>query len=203
MNVNVSAKQLMEPNFAEIMESALADSGVDPHALNMEITESILMENADHARSMLARIKCLGVQIHLDDFGTGYSSLAYLRDFPIDALKIDKSFVSRSDDDDLCAHLASVEIVRTIIALAQSLSLTVTAEGVETDRQRSELRALGCTRAQGYYFSRPVEASAAGAYIAQHVVDGGLLGGGADGTQGMSPHVLAAGPEGFGWALIG
>jgi EAL domain-containing protein (putative c-di-GMP-specific phosphodiesterase class I) len=180
MNVNVSAKQLIEPNFAEIMESALVDSGVDPHALNMEITESILMENADHARSMLARIKRLGVQIHLDDFGTGYSSLAYLRDFPIDALKIDKSFVSRRDDDHVGAYLASVEIVRTIIALAQSLSLSVTAEGVETESQRAGLRALGCTGAQGYYFSRPIEAAAAAAFIAEHALGGEVLGGCAD-----------------------
>jgi EAL domain-containing protein (putative c-di-GMP-specific phosphodiesterase class I) len=104
----------------------------------------------------------------LDDFGTGYSSLAYLRDFPIDALKIDKSFVSGTGAGSAGSAgiaLSSIEIVRTILALAQSLSLTVTAEGIETDGQRALLRTLGCQLGQGYFFSRPVDASAAGAFI--------------------------------------
>jgi EAL domain-containing protein (putative c-di-GMP-specific phosphodiesterase class I) len=110
----------------------------------------------------------LGVHIHLDDFGTGYSSLAYLHHFPIDALKIDRSFVSDSKVCNSEGGLTSIEIVRMIVALAQSLSLAVTAEGVETDEQRKQLRALGCTNAQGYYFSRPVDASKASALITEY-----------------------------------
>ena len=165
ININVSAIQLASHGFARTMESALATNGLDPDALNMEITESVLMQKPEQARAILTEIKRLGVHIHLDDFGTGYSSLAYLRDFPIDALKIDKSFVSSSNASNAGATLASIEIIRTIIALAHSLSLTITAEGVETDVQREELRALGCDRGQGYYFSRPIEASRAGAFI--------------------------------------
>jgi diguanylate cyclase (GGDEF)-like protein len=165
MNINVSAKQLASRGFARTIESALSANGLDPDAVNMEITESVLMENPEQARAILIEIKRMGVHIHLDDFGTGYSSLAYLRDFPIDALKIDKSFVSSSSASNAEATLASVEIIRTIIALAQSLSLTITAEGVETDAQREELRTLGCDRGQGYFFSRPIDASRAGAFI--------------------------------------
>ena len=162
MNVNVSAKQLALPDFAQIVQSALVASGLDPDGLNVEITESALMSNADLARATLVELRRMGVHIHLDDFGTGYSSLAYLRDFPIDALKIDHSFVGYSNPD---VGLASIEIVRMIIALAQSLSLTVTAEGVETDEQHEQLRTLGCTNAQGFLFSRPVDALKAGAMI--------------------------------------
>lgn len=168
MNVNVSAKQLMAPGFTCTMESALSACGLDADSVNMEITESVLMADADLARAVLNAIRQMGVHIHLDDFGTGYSSLAYLRDFPIDALKIDKSFVSGAGGPESENVLASIEIVRTVIALAQSLSLTVTAEGVETNGQREHLRTLGCTRAQGYYFSRPVDAVAAGAVIAAY-----------------------------------
>jgi diguanylate cyclase (GGDEF)-like protein len=165
MNINVSAKQLASRGFVQTMESALSTNSLNPDWVNMEITESVLMDNPKQARVILTQIKDMGVHIHLDDFGTGYSSLAYLRDFPIDALKIDKSFVSSSSATDAGATLASIEIVRTIIALSQSLSLTITAEGVETDAQREKLRALGCDRGQGYYFSRPIDASRAGAFI--------------------------------------
>jgi EAL domain-containing protein (putative c-di-GMP-specific phosphodiesterase class I) len=130
----------------------------------MEITESVLMHNAEETRATLTRIRKLGIQIHLDDFGTGYSSLSYLRDFPIDSLKIDRSFVSTAKDD-MTAGLASAEIGRTIIGLAQSLSLSVTAEGTETAAQVEALRDLGCTNVQGFHFSRPVEALAAATMI--------------------------------------
>lgn len=122
------------------------------------------MDDAEQARTTLLRIRKLGVSIHLDDFGTGYSSLSYLRDFPIDSLKIDRSFVSTAADN-ATSGLASTEIVRNIIDLAQSLSLTVTAEGTETAAQVEALRALGCTNAQGFHFSRPVDALAAAGII--------------------------------------
>jgi diguanylate cyclase (GGDEF)-like protein len=159
MNVNVSAKQLATPLFARTVESALSASGLNPDGLNVEITESVLVTDADAARSTLGQLKRLGVHIHLDDFGTGYSSLGYLHNFPIDGLKIDRSFVSDSKVSNSKGGLASIDIVRAIVALAQSLSLNVTAEGIETDEQREQLRTLGCSHGQGYYFSRPVEAS--------------------------------------------
>jgi len=169
MNVNVSARQVVTPYFARTVASALSASGLHPGGLNIEITESVFLTDADAARSTLTELRRLGVHIHLDDFGTGYSSLAYLHHFPIDALKIDRSFVSDSKVCNSEGGLTSIEIVRMIVALAQSLSLAVTAEGVETDEQRKHLRALGCTNAQGYYFSRPVDASKAGALITEYV----------------------------------
>jgi len=162
MNVNVSAKQLATPLFVRTVESALSASGLNLGGLNVEITESVLVTDADAARSTLVQLKRLGVHIHLDDFGTGYSSLGYLHNFPIDELKNDRSFVS----DSKVSGLASIDIVRTIIALAQSLSLAVTAEGIETEEQRDQLQALECSHDQGYYFSRPVDASKAGGLVA-------------------------------------
>jgi diguanylate cyclase (GGDEF)-like protein len=164
ININVSAKQLASPDFFATVESALATSGLRGKSINLEITESVLLYDADDTRQTLSRIRNLGIQIHLDDFGTGYSSLSYLRDFPIDALKIDRSFVSKAEDEET-AGLASADIVRSIIALAESMSLSVTAEGVETAAQVEALRDLGCTNMQGFYFSRPVEAVAAASII--------------------------------------
>lgn len=155
MNINVSGKQLASPDFLAVLDHALAVSGLPADRVNMEITESVLMENAERTRSTLTQIRRRGVRIHLDDFGTGYSSLSYLRDFPIDSLKIDRSFVSAAGDT-ATSGLASEEIVRTIIGLAHSLSLTVTAEGTETLAQVEALRDLRCTNVQGFHFSRPV-----------------------------------------------
>lgn len=164
MNINVSGKQLASPDFFATVESALAMSGLQAESVNLEITESVLLYNAEDVRETLRRIRKLGIQIHLDDFGTGYSSLSYLRDFPIDAVKIDRSFVSTAENE-ATAGLASVDIVRSIIALAKSMSLSVTAEGIETAAQVEELRDLGCTNMQGYHFSRPIEAAAAASMI--------------------------------------
>jgi diguanylate cyclase (GGDEF)-like protein len=160
MNVNVSPKQFT-PDFPQIVEDALSTCGLSAAALNLEITESALINDGVVARAALTQLRALGVRIHLDDFGTGYSSLAYLQNFPIDALKIDRSFVSSSGPG-----LANTEIVRAIIALARSLSLTLTAEGVETQEQRERLSGLACANGQGYYFSRPVDAAAAANLIA-------------------------------------
>jgi diguanylate cyclase (GGDEF)-like protein len=164
ININVSGKQLASPDFFATVERALATSGLRAESINLEITESVLLHNAKHVAETLSRIRDLGIQIHLDDFGTGYSSLSYLRDFPIDALKIDRSFISTAEDE-AAAGLASAGIVRSIIALAESMSLSVTAEGVETATQVEALRDLGCTNMQGFLFSRPVEAVAAASII--------------------------------------
>ena len=132
----------------------------------LEITESVLMKDAETTIGMLKALKNMGVRISMDDFGTGYSSLSYLKRFPIDIVKIDKSFVRDINDDE-----DDAAIIRVIIALARSLRLTTVAEGVETLEQLGFLRREQCDRFQGYYFSRPVEAD----QLSQRIKDGTLL----------------------------
>lgn len=151
LSVNVSSRQLFDPRFFHELEHALAQSGIDPHTLQLEITESIFLEHAQDFGALLDRIHALGVRFALDDFGTGYSSLSYLERFRFDTLKIDQSFVAR-----LLKMPATAEIVRLIIGLARALGMDVVAEGVEDPEQWKALREFGCKRAQGYYFSRPV-----------------------------------------------
>jgi diguanylate cyclase (GGDEF)-like protein len=151
--VNVSAIEFRDPNFLEGLFSILDETGLDPRYLELELTESVLMKRAESAASILATLRERGVQVAIDDFGTGYSSLSYLRKFPVDALKIDQSFVRQ-----IGAAGEDASIVTAVIAMAQSLKLRVVAEGVETQEAASFLRALHCDEAQGYYFSRPVPA---------------------------------------------
>ena len=150
--VNVSAVQFRRPRFASEVAQALTDAGLDATQLGIEITETVLMEDVDTTTHTLSRLKDMGVRISIDDFGTGYSSLAYLKRFPIDELKIDRSFVAGLNDD-----TDNLAIVRTIIALAKALKLDVVAEGVETEDQLEFLRAMGCDRAQGYLLGRPAK----------------------------------------------
>jgi EAL domain-containing protein (putative c-di-GMP-specific phosphodiesterase class I) len=131
----------------------VAQSGVDPRLLELEITESVLMRNPEQAAHILNELKSIGMRLSVDDCGTGYSSLSYLRSFPLDALKIDRSFVK-----DLIVRADDAAIVKAIVALAQSLKLKTIAEGVEEEAQYALLRSLGCDQYQGYYFSRPVPA---------------------------------------------
>jgi diguanylate cyclase (GGDEF)-like protein/PAS domain S-box-containing protein len=149
MTVNLSAKQFAQPDLLDQVSSILDETGLDPNFLKLEITESVLMDDFDSAAAMLFKLRALGVRLSIDDFGTGYSSLTYLHRFPIDTLKIDRSFVSVLDKD----HL---EIVRTILNLAENLDMDVVAEGVETQEQMSLLRNLSCQSGQGYFFSRPM-----------------------------------------------
>jgi EAL domain-containing protein (putative c-di-GMP-specific phosphodiesterase class I) len=135
-----------------VVSRILAETGIAPQALQLEITESVLMHDAESAIGMLRAFKGMGVRISVDDFGTGYSSLSYLKRFPIDILKIDKSFVRDLPDDE-----EDAAIVRAIIALSRSLRLTTVAEGVETAEQLAFLKAERCDRFQGYHFSRPVD----------------------------------------------
>ena len=153
--VNLSARQFKQRNLLHAVAQALAETGLDAAHLELELTESMVMHDVEQATAIMSNLKALGVQLSIDDFGTGYSSLAYLRHFPIDVLKIDKTFVSdiaNSDDD--------VAIVRAIISLAHSLRLKVIAEGVETPQQLAFLRQHGCDQMQGYLFSRPLTADA-------------------------------------------
>jgi EAL domain-containing protein (putative c-di-GMP-specific phosphodiesterase class I) len=138
----------------------LEETGLEPTRLKLEITESVLMENAETAAAMLRELRARGIQLSIDDFGTGYSSLSYLLRFPIDTLKIDRTFVSGMADDAPDAS-ENLELVRTIVTLAKNLGMDVVAEGVESEGQRIRLDALGCQYAQGYLFSRPVDPDAA------------------------------------------
>jgi diguanylate cyclase (GGDEF)-like protein/PAS domain S-box-containing protein len=154
VSINLSARQLQEPSLVSEVAQALDAFNLDPRCLKLEITESVMMHDAEGAVATLQALKALGVRLAMDDFGTGYSSLAYLQRFPIDTLKVDRSFVER-----LVADADSRAIVRSIVMLARGLALEVTAEGVETIEQLSTLRALGFDRGQGYYFARPMGAT--------------------------------------------
>ena len=149
--VNVSAQQLAGDGIVEVVDRAIAASGIDPDELVIEMTESMMQSS--QARDNLIALRSRGIKIAIDDFGTGFSSLAYLRRFPVDILKIDRSFLSGVPLDE-----RDGAIVRTIIAMARNLGLTVVAEGVETMAQLDFLRELGCDEAQGYLLARPVEA---------------------------------------------
>ncbi|MES2152959.1 MAG: EAL domain-containing protein [Pseudomonadota bacterium] len=160
--VNLSVRQLLQKNFAETVESALVDTGLAPHLLELEITESTLMEHAQDTLQALHRLRSLGVRLSIDDFGTGYSSLSYLKRFPVDIIKIDRSFVR-----DVPHDADDAAIIAGIIALAHSLRLEVVAEGVETEAQLNFLRAQHCDLLQGYYLSRAVPAAEFAAFILQ------------------------------------
>jgi EAL domain-containing protein (putative c-di-GMP-specific phosphodiesterase class I) len=148
--VNLSARQLNEPGLVETLRRALAETGFPAEQLCLEITESALMRDPRAVLPILADLKSLGVRVAVDDFGTGYSSLSYLKRFPVDVLKIDRSFVEgiANDPDDAA-------IAHAVIALARSLRLDVVAEGIETAGQLDALHQLGCVRGQGYLFGRP------------------------------------------------
>ena len=154
ISVNLSAHQLSDPGFAARALAILAETGTDPHVLTIEVTETALMSNVDAALDALITLRRLGVRVALDDFGTGYSSLAYLKTFPIDVVKIDRSFVSGLGRD-----ASDTLIVAAIINLAHTLGLTVVAEGVEGVTQIEELRRLDCRYAQGFVWSRAVPAT--------------------------------------------
>jgi len=150
VNVNLSSRQLADPNIVEQVRDALAVSGLAPQRLTLEITESVLMHDSEANMHRLGRLRELGVRLAIDDFGIGYSSLAYLRAFPVDDLKIDKSFIAGIPQDD-----DALAVVQTILQLARSLGLRVVAEGVETPAQYLALRALGADLVQGFYMARP------------------------------------------------
>lgn len=151
--LNVSAVQFGQPRLIESVRRALDDAGLPAWGLQLEITESSLMKDAETAVAMLRAFKNMGVRLAIDDFGTGYSSLAYLKRFPVDVIKIDQSFVRGLCDDE-----EDAAIVRAIIVLARSMRLEVIAEGVESLSQVDVLRTDGCELFQGYFFGRPVEA---------------------------------------------
>jgi EAL domain-containing protein (putative c-di-GMP-specific phosphodiesterase class I) len=150
MSVNLSARQFAHPRLVQDIRDALSMVHLDPHQLVLEITESVVMHDAAGAVAILNELKALGIRLAIDDFGTGYSSLAYLKRFPVDVLKIDRSFIEGLGQD-----AQDSAIVESVLALARSLGLSVTAEGVETPRQQLRLEQLGCDVGQGYLFGAP------------------------------------------------
>ncbi len=160
ISVNVSCRQFVKDGLVDHVAEVLRETGLDAECLKLEITESVLMHDAQHTARELTRLKALGVKIAIDDFGTGYSSLSYLRQLPIDHLKIDRSFISGQGCDG-----ESQEIVKSIITLARSLGLSVIAEGVEQVEQLDRLRQAACDKAQGFMFSRPVDKETAARLI--------------------------------------
>lgn len=151
ISVNLSASHLAQKGILDHLRAIIFETGIEPENLKLEITESAVMQNAESSIAVFRKIKELGVQLSIDDFGTGYSSLSYLHRFPIDTLKIDRSFVGTMEDGS-----ENGEIVRTVIALAKALKLSVIAEGIESIHQFHQLRILGCEYGQGFLFSRPI-----------------------------------------------
>jgi EAL domain-containing protein (putative c-di-GMP-specific phosphodiesterase class I) len=159
ITVNVSARQLDDPSLLRIVAHALNRSGLSPDQLVLEITETALMRDAEAAAEILSELKASGVHIAIDDFGTGYSSLAYLQQLPVDALKIDRTFIAASDDP----------LIATLVQLGRSLGLITVAEGIEDATQLARLQQLGCDRGQGYLFAPPLEASALERFLSEHL----------------------------------
>jgi EAL domain-containing protein (putative c-di-GMP-specific phosphodiesterase class I) len=163
ISVNLSTKQFLQPKLVENIAALLRDLDLSPNVLKLEITESTVMEDPTGAVEMLQEMKDLGIRLAIDDFGTGYSSLSYLHRFPLDMLKIDRSFISG-----LSGAAQGMEIARSIMPLAKNLHLDVVAEGVETAEQVRELKILNCKYAQGFYFSEPLSPDDAEALMSAH-----------------------------------
>jgi EAL domain-containing protein (putative c-di-GMP-specific phosphodiesterase class I) len=155
--VNVSAEQLHDPQFATTVVSALSHAGLPPHRLELEVTESVFMREGTKAIAVLEQILALGVRLALDDFGTGYSSLGYLSKTKFSTIKVDRSFVQGAAKN----LPESLAIIRAVVALADSLGMSTTAEGVETDDECEMIKGLGCRKIQGYLFGRPMPAAEA------------------------------------------
>ena len=187
--VNISGRQFRQADFVDMVEGVLAQTGLDPQWLELEITESVVMENVEETILTLTALKARGMHLAIDDFGTGYSSLSYLKRFPITSLKIDRSFINEVGTDPNDAAIAS-----SVIALAQAMSLEVVAEGIETEEQLRFLVARGCTEGQGYLFSRPVPPAELELFLAGWTNERGLPSGLAS-ALGRSPGTTF--PAGF------
>ena len=166
MSVNISPQQLSEPGFAELVAEVLADTGFPADKLWLEITEGALLRDPAAAIAILHTLRSLGTHLAIDDFGTGYSSLSYLKRLPVEALKIDRSFVQQLDED-----ADDRAIVEAIVALGRTLGLGVVAEGIERPDQAIELASLGCHLAQGFLYGKPIDPSMVGGFLPQSVAD--------------------------------
>ena len=189
MAVNVSAHQLMSPDFAVSVASVLSETSTEPRFLTLEMTESVFVQDSERAHIVLSDLKKIGVNLALDDFGTGYSSLTYLKRFPIDIVKIDRGFVA-----DMNSETASHAIISSVIELAHLLGMTVVAEGVETAEQRNQLASLGCDYCQGFYFARPMSVDTLSALMNGRAAGGSVylpVGAGNHQTQGFESSRLS------------
>jgi diguanylate cyclase (GGDEF)-like protein len=166
MSINLSGQQLTQPDLVEYVEQSLKETGLDGQSVKLEITESVAMHDVESAISVMLRLRSLHLRLSIDDFGTGYSSLSYLHRFPVNTLKIDRSFVSRMTDTD-----EDAAIVQTIVMLSHSLGMDIVAEGVETVEQKAKLQALNCEYGQGYFFSKPVDSKTATALLQNQFSD--------------------------------
>src|SRR6185436_3645051 len=162
--VNLSPRQFADENLLMDIDTVLQETGMDPSLLELEITESMVMGNVDRAARLLGAIKERGIRLAIDDFGTGYSSLAQIKRFPIDTLKVDRSFIRelQTDPEDRA-------ITQAIISMGKTLSLTVVAEGVETEEQQTFLREHACDEMQGFYFSKPIGGDEFAGFLRQHL----------------------------------
>ncbi len=165
ISVNLSARQFNQPDLLERIKAILHATDLPAHRLKIEITESVILSNAEQVAVTLKQLKALGIRLAIDDFGTGYSSLSYLHRYPVDTLKIDRSFIDRVDADG-----EKLELVRSIITLAWNLGMDTVAEGVETNTQLAQLRALQCESVQGYYFSKPLAPDAIATWLASQPI---------------------------------
>jgi len=152
INVNISGKQFIQPDFVEQIEHSLLTTGLSPTSLRLEITETVLIDNAAEAAVVFNRLCDLGVQLQIDDFGTGYSALGYLQHYPVHTIKIDRSFVQ-----EIGSSARNTDLVHTMVTMAQDLGMEAIAEGVETEAQLEELKKFGCKFAQGYLLSVPLD----------------------------------------------
>ncbi len=187
IGVNLSVKQFSQPDLIEQLDQILAETQLDGQSLKLEITESAIMDNGEVATELLQKLRSRRIQLSIDDFGTGYSSLSYLHRFPVDTLKIDRSFISR-----ICENGKNQEVVRAIVTLAHHLGMTVMAEGVETAQQFDLLRKMGCELGQGYFFSKPLEQESAGEILERFSVEWNTPVNGELETGQFSPRVAAA-----------
>jgi EAL domain-containing protein (putative c-di-GMP-specific phosphodiesterase class I) len=160
MSVNISGKQFSQRDLADRVSAIVEESGIDAHTLALEITESMIMENVDAAIETMHRLRSMGIQIHIDDFGTGYSSLSYLHRFPIDAIKIDRTFINK-----LSADGKNKEIIQSILSLASGMHFDVIAEGVEMNHQLVNMQNMQCQFGQGFLISMPMDPTAIDAWV--------------------------------------
>jgi EAL domain-containing protein (putative c-di-GMP-specific phosphodiesterase class I) len=190
MSVNLSPRQFLDPDLANGISQVLRSTGLEPCALELEITESSVMDRSEASLGVLQQLRALGVRVVLDDFGTGYSSLAYLRQLPLDTIKVDRSFVTDLDVQD-----PNVGIVRAVVSLAHGLGITDVADGIETEEQAKRLCALGCDMGQGFAWAHPAPPVQVGTFLARRL-DGKPAQPAADAnacTDALPPVALASG----------
>lgn len=166
ISVNISGKQFSQTNFIAQIQQTLQKTGMSADRLKLEITESVLMDNVESTTDTMLALQALGIQLSMDDFGTGYSSLSYLNRFPVNTLKIDRSFIQSMDTD-----VEKLEIIRTVVLLARNLGMNAVAEGIETAPQLAQLKALQCESGQGYFFSKPLDSKMAEALLAEALIN--------------------------------